>query len=248
MLILSIFPGVDLLGRAFVEQGFCIVAGPDLLWGADIRDFHPPAGKFEGLIGGPQCKDFSLLNRNPGTYSSEMLDEYIRCVEESQPDWFLFENVPGAPEFTIEGFTTQRFPLDLAWFTPFSRLRYFIFGSKSGQLLNPMIGVKGEVQGTAVTGSDSRSFGAMCDIQGLPKGYDLPSFTLEAKKQAVANGVPLALGLYLARLIKNTLYGQDHGHTVQDFNRCACGCGAVVVGRAKTASVACRKRLSRKNC
>lgn len=41
MLILSLFPGIDLLGRAFEELGACVVRGPDLLWGGDIRAFSP---------------------------------------------------------------------------------------------------------------------------------------------------------------------------------------------------------------
>lgn len=63
-LVLSIFPGIDLLGRAFeLEGGFCLVRGPDPLWGGDIRSFHPPAGKFDGVIGGPPCQEFSPLSR-----------------------------------------------------------------------------------------------------------------------------------------------------------------------------------------
>lgn len=32
-LVLSLFPGFDLLGRAFEEEGFTIVRGPDKIWG-----------------------------------------------------------------------------------------------------------------------------------------------------------------------------------------------------------------------
>ncbi len=61
ILILSLFPGIDLLGRAFEETGFCVVRGPDLITGGDIRSFHPPAKQFAGVIGGPPCQDlFSL--------------------------------------------------------------------------------------------------------------------------------------------------------------------------------------------
>jgi hypothetical protein len=41
-LVLSLFPGIGLLDRAFEEAGFCVVRGPDLLWGGDVRVFHPP--------------------------------------------------------------------------------------------------------------------------------------------------------------------------------------------------------------
>lgn len=55
-LVLSLFPGIGLLDMAFCEEGFCVVRGPDLLWGGDIRKFHPPAGRFDGVIGGPPCQ------------------------------------------------------------------------------------------------------------------------------------------------------------------------------------------------
>jgi hypothetical protein len=33
-LVLSLFPGIGLLDMAFEEEGFCVVRGPDLLWGS----------------------------------------------------------------------------------------------------------------------------------------------------------------------------------------------------------------------
>ena len=47
------FAGIGLLDMAFEEAGFVVVRGPDLLWGGDVKRFHPPAGKFDGVIGGP---------------------------------------------------------------------------------------------------------------------------------------------------------------------------------------------------
>lgn len=249
-LVLSVFPGIDLLGRAFEQQGFCVVRGPDLITGGDIRSFNPMPGKFDGLIGGPPCQDFSKLNRNPGTYGADMLGEFARVINEAQPEWFLFENVVTAPDVSIAGYNQQRFTLDLAWFSEFSRRRDFIFGTRTGRLLNPKILVKGDVQGTAVTGNDERSFPACCEIQGLPGDFDIPFFTLDGKKQAVANGVPMALGQYVAGLIATTHYGID-GATVASRTsdapdrRCFCGCGRVVVGRASYSGPTCRKRAQR---
>jgi len=245
-LILSIFPGIDLLGKGFEEQGFCIVRSPDLITGGDIRNFFPPSNCFKGVIGGSPCQDFSALNRNPRTYSYEMLEEYCRVVIQSQPDWFLFENVANAPSFNIGGYTQQRFELDLGWFSEFSRLRHFVFGSRNGQLLNPMKGILKDIQGTAVTGTDSRSFKACCEIQGLPVDFDLPFFTLEGKKQAVANGVPLQLSRYVAQLIVSDYYSEKPKEQKEnDKRRCNCGCGRVVVGKAKSHSPSCRKRIER---
>lgn len=36
-LVLSLFPGIGLLDLAFEEQGYCVVRGPDLLWGGNIE-------------------------------------------------------------------------------------------------------------------------------------------------------------------------------------------------------------------
>lgn len=100
-LVLSLFPGIGLLDMAFDEEGFCVVRGPDLLWGGDIRSFHPPAGKFDGVIGGPPCQAFSRLRHiveaNGYKTAPNLIPEFERCVREAQPTWFLMENVPEAP-------------------------------------------------------------------------------------------------------------------------------------------------------
>jgi len=249
-LVLSLFPGIDLLGKGFENNDFCIVQAQDKITGGDIRNFKPPANVFGGIIGGSPCQDFSLLNRNPKRYSHEMLDEYIRVVSEAQPHWFLHENVATVPDFKIQGYYQQRFELNLSWFNNYtsSRLRHFTFGTLNEKYLNPMQKNNAEAQGTAVVSNDPRSFRQCCDIQGLPRGFDLPSFNAEGKKLAVANAVPLQMSNYVAGLINQTIYNSQAKKIDPVKNRlCACGCGRVVIGRQKTASSACRKRLSRKN-
>ncbi len=59
--VLSLFPGIGLLDRAFEEIGFAVVRGPDLLWGDDITDFHPQPSCYAGIIGGPPCQAFRVL-------------------------------------------------------------------------------------------------------------------------------------------------------------------------------------------
>lgn len=120
-LILSLFPGVDLLGHAFedVWPECCVVRGPDLIFGSlsDIRCFHPPAGKFDGIIGGPPCQSFSNLahlvraNGNVPIFGN-LIPEYERCVLEAKPAWFVMENVPQAPEPAISGYGVRSFLLD----------------------------------------------------------------------------------------------------------------------------------------
>lgn len=109
-LVLSLFPGIGLLDLAFEEEGFCVVRGPDLLWGGDVRRFHPPAGRFDGVIGGPPCKRFSALaNINRARYGEEslapdLIPEFARVVLEAAPQWFLMENVEGAPLPQVGGY------------------------------------------------------------------------------------------------------------------------------------------------
>ena len=105
-LILSVFPGIDLLGRAFEEAGWCVVRGPDLLWGGDVKGFHPSSGVFEGVIGGPPCQchsAFLAVNKKKGNkIAKDLIPEFLRVVEEARPTWFLMENVPRATIPEIE--------------------------------------------------------------------------------------------------------------------------------------------------
>lgn len=109
MLILSIFPGIDLLGRAFEEAGCCMVRGPDVLWGGDVRSFHPPAGRFDGVIGGPPCQMFSSLrhiikaNGHRPRFGN-LIPEFERVVAEARPAWWLMENVKDAPIPAVAGY------------------------------------------------------------------------------------------------------------------------------------------------
>ncbi len=109
-MILSVFPGIDLLGRAFEEvwPEACLVRGPDLLWGGDIRRFHPPAGMFDGVIGGPPCQAFSQANVmgrfGRQQLADNMIPEYERVVIEACPRWFLMENVKQAPRPVVPGY------------------------------------------------------------------------------------------------------------------------------------------------
>lgn len=248
-LILSIFPGVDLFGKGFEKQGACIVLAQDKIMGGDIINFHPPKGRFDGLIGGSPCQDYSKLNRNPSNQSDLMLEEYKRVVSAAQPYWFLHENVVGVPEFQIDGYYQQRFVLDLAWFSDHSRRRVFTFGCKDNLKLNPINKVNGDTLGTAVVGNDARSYQACCEIQGLSEPMDLSFLTKEAKKQVIANAVPLQISSYVAELINSTLYGESvHVQNDENIRYCACGCGRRVLGRAKTSNQTCRKRLSRQKC
>lgn len=142
MLVLSLFPGIGLLDRAFEEEGFCVVRGPDLLWGGDVKRFHIQDGWFDGIIGGPPCQKFSPLqhlvryNREKAggvgyAEAENLIPEFERVVDEGRPKWFLMENVPQAPAPVVDGYTVHSILLRDSWVGgKTSRLRRFSFGTR----------------------------------------------------------------------------------------------------------------------
>lgn len=292
--VLSLFPGIGLLDRAFEESRYAVFRRPDVIWGGDIRRFFPPKGAFDGVIGGPPCQDFSSLRRTEPTGNGlEMLEQFRRIVSTVEPEWFLCENVARVPDIEIPGYHIQRIDVDQKWFCDVSRLRHIQFGSRSGRLLHidrqvghaaaaarheadsrDLLAASGErvlfagefetpgdlvgadepgrvIEGAALA-SDNRPFEELCRLQGLPEGFDLPGMKVEAKKRAVGNGVPLPMGLALARAVttayarsevtlQRTLDGGSEPHGV-----CACGCGRRVTGRHRYYDFSCRKRAQRK--
>lgn len=250
-LILEIFPGIGLLGRGFELAGFCVVRGPDLLWGQDIRGFHVPPGRFDGVIGGPPCQDFSKARRAPPTgYGLAMLDEFKRIVSEARPPWWLMENVDRVPDIEIDGYTVQRLDLNakhcgLAQ----SRLRHFQFGSLTGLTLAPqrMPAPDRAALAPACLASegrrhDARNWGDFCQLQGLDRDFSLPGWITSERYKAVGNGVPIPMAEMMARAIRAALAGDPGGRL------CACGCGRQLMGRGdqRAATAACRKRLQKK--
>ena len=144
-LILSLFPGIGLLDMAFEQEGFTVVRGPDALWGGDVRTFHPPAGVFAGVIGGPPCQTFSrlaIMVRHNGYEPKfgNLIPEFERCVAEAAPSWFLMENVPAAPEPQVAGYKTRHQVVNNRWFTDVefvgaeqNRTRRISFGTQDGR-------------------------------------------------------------------------------------------------------------------
>jgi len=245
-LVLSLFPGIDLFGRGFELEGFCIVRGPDTLWGGDVRRFHAPEGRFEGIIGGSPCQDFSRARRTPPTGEGvELLGEFLRIVGEAAPDWFLLENVPSVPTIKHAAYRMQR--LDVRGSEvgiAQRRLRHFQFGSRLGLSLcfpRPRLDKGNETTAMASEGrrKGRRSWEKFCELQGLPPDFDLPGFTIAEKYKAVGNGVPVPMARRLAGAIRDGLRSPGQSRL------CACGCGRPVSRKATSAGPACRKRLER---
>ena len=54
-------------------------------------------GAIDLVVGGSPCQSFSVAGKREGLKgTSGLMFEYIRCVQELRPRWFLWENVPGA--------------------------------------------------------------------------------------------------------------------------------------------------------
>lgn len=165
-LVLSIFPGIDLLGRGFEEEfgdEICLVRGPDPIFGSDIRGWHVPAGVFWGVLGGDPCQPFSRLNninKAKGIRSRfpDMTSEFARVVDEGQPAWFLRENVPGAPDIGVPGYVVHRFVLNNHWLGGTqNRLRIFWFGARDGRRLDiEILPLENPIRVPAMTASGTR--------------------------------------------------------------------------------------------
>ena len=226
-LVLSLFPGIGLLDMAFEEEGFVVVRGPDLLWGGDIKRFHPPAGKFDGVIGGPPCQPFAKTRNFHSSSQADLICEFVRCVEFADPRWWLMENVPGATPPSPHGYRVQRQAVkDFAVGGLTMRLRHFWFGDRGVRRFEIRWSAlhTTDPQATVIAGGASRrrdgtryrggknygakttwAFARGCALQGLPQGFDLPAFTVRAKVSAIGNGVPLPMGRAVAQAVRRAV-------------------------------------------
>jgi DNA (cytosine-5)-methyltransferase 1 len=230
MLVLSLFPGIGLLDMAFEAEGFCVVRGPDLLWGGDVRRFRPPAGKFDGVIGGPPCQAFSSLRTlNPlaGQKHGNLIPEFERVVEEARPLWFLMENVRPAPVPQVRWYWPARnVVLNPRWLGyAQNRERRFSFATRqdvtpSGITLDVSVDIvlleSPDYAPTVLAGhgpvgrgkgyDSNPTLAEMCERQGLPGDFleDSP-FTVNGKRGVIGNGVPLPLGRAVARAVRRAL-------------------------------------------
>ena len=228
-LVLSLFPGIGLLDMAFEAEGFCIVRGPDLLWGGDIHKFHPPANFFKGIIGGPPCQAFSrlrhLVEHNGYQIAPNLIPEFERCVKEAQPEWFLMENVPEAPIPYVDGYSVHSQLLNNRWCGGVqNRVRRISFGTHSGKRLDvpgeifepyekvATVCASGGVKPGISTADRSvrakylgwktkEAYEQVRAAQGLPDDFELPPFTRAAAIKAIGNGVPLPLGRAIAKAV-----------------------------------------------
>lgn len=239
-MVLSLFPGLGFFDAAFEAEGFCVVRGPDVIWGGDIRAFHPPGEVFAGIIGGPPCQPFSSLVgivRANGyePRHTNLIPEFERVVSEASPSWFVMEEAVRAPVPAPHGYVVHNQLLDNRWLGEVqSRRRRISFGTREGLRLaiqpaalenaafefavtagprhvHIKIGGSGKVKKSLDARRGKRlSIGDMLAYQGFPSGMlDECPLTVEGKRQAIGNGVPLPMGRAIAKAVKRAVCGEE---------------------------------------
>lgn len=197
-LVLSIFPGLDLFGHAFKRAGFSVVRGGEHIFGEDIRDEHYPAGRFDGVIGGPPCQAFSRLAhmvRHNGYEPKfgNLIPEFERVVKEAKPQWFVMEEVQDAPEPGVAGYGV--------WSTLLNNRQCFDEAGKPAEqnrVRRISFGWRGERQilpiETAALFSQRWEYAACGGTHGSRESRGHVSPEAVARARARKRGVPVALG------------------------------------------------------
>ena len=114
MRYISVFSGIEAASVAFRPLGWEPVAFSEIdpfpcavlrerfpsvpnLGDISEVDWKPYRGKVDLVVGGSPCQSFSISGKREGlSGKSGLMFEFIRCVREVRPRWFLWENVPGA--------------------------------------------------------------------------------------------------------------------------------------------------------
>jgi DNA (cytosine-5)-methyltransferase 1 len=85
-----------------------------------------------------------------------------------------------------------------------------------------------------------RGWPDFCELQGLPRDFDLPGMSTAARYAAVGNGVHVGVAEVLGNAIIEACKRSE------PIALCGCNCGRVVTGRQLYATAACRKRIERR--
>lgn len=204
------------MGRAFEEEGYCLVRGPDLLWGGDSREFYPPPGVFQGVIGGSPCQNKSQLAKLGNVRAEDLIYDFIRIAREAQPQWIVMENVRGYlnhPDIPPDWFPIKLRDWDCGGLT----FRTRIFWIYPPTLILVPSKRPGRPQYSVLAyswkGHDSvnkkmrmhsnLSIKEAADLQGFPElTPQLEKMGKEYAVKLLGNGVPKAMGLYIAKAIK----------------------------------------------
>lgn len=191
-----------------------VIGGPPCQLFSRLRHVQPLAGKKHG----------------------NLIPEFERVVAEARPLWFIMENVEDAPLPVVEDYQVHSQFLRDAWVGgASSRKRRISFGTWDGMQLGieqmalhtqeTQLAAYAQGNGRPVpvrtnTGGVLKKSAALNDLQkpgeywaGMLTAQGLPAdflseapFTLQGKKKAVGNGVPLPMGRAIAKAVKRAMY------------------------------------------
>jgi len=137
--VIDLFAGAGGISSGFREAGFDVVAAVELVEVAaethklnfpetkvfcgDIGEFEPKdfvdSNNVALVAGGPPCQGFSVAGkRDPNDPRNRLFEQFVRVVQETQPDYFVMENVPGiltmskgkVAEAILEAFAEAGYP------------------------------------------------------------------------------------------------------------------------------------------
>ncbi len=158
----------------------------------EIDDFsvYRPQGPFV-LFGGPPCQGFSTSNQRTRNFKNPnnwLYQEFLRAVEQAQPDWVVFENVRGILEFensvfleyVLDGLRSKGYVVEYGvinavdFGVPQKRSRLFAIGSKHGNIKLPI----GRIQ-APVTVKE-----AIADLPDLENGASIDTSKYRSSAQS----------------------------------------------------------------
>jgi DNA (cytosine-5)-methyltransferase 1 len=199
---------------AFELEGFCVVNGPDIIWGRDNRNFRSVVNRFDGVVGGPPCQEFSRARTQGESSQENMIPEFARIVEETKPKWWVMENVPNAP---LPDLTPRYSNIANAYYFGSVQVRNRRITSNLPLRLeyakelypNPIPCVTAtEFKGCATDSRRaSRAFGRRLTLDEMKWAMGVEEVNLEAlskeyQYRVLGNSVPLPLGRVIAKAVK----------------------------------------------
>lgn len=191
---------------------------PDVPNFGDITkvDWSGYSGAVDVVVGGSPCQSFSIAGKREGLGGeSGLMFEYIRCVREVRPRWFVWENVPGA--LSSEGGEAFRCLLasmdDLGYGLAWRVLDAQFFGVAQRRRRVFLVGSLG----------NERSADVLFEPDGLrwdhPSGRD--------KRQELTSGVGSGVGTSRTLLVRCGKEGGGKGALVQNDVSATLSCSNV---------------------
>ena len=100
--ILNLFPHMrESIERSVIQAEFGKTGLSQILEAIDLARAHYNAERFNVVVGGPPCQPYSTVGRSRDPNRMELdtrnflYEHYLSILEHIQPDFFVFENVPG---------------------------------------------------------------------------------------------------------------------------------------------------------